>query len=415
MEKVNLSNFQGSGLYIASKLNWYGVDCLVDTGATLTVLSTRAWNMIDGQVSSLRRFDKEIVSAFGNPLSVKGTTTVTLDFGEIKCSCNVIVADVESDIILGLDFLKNEKGHIDIETNSLILRGKKYPLNCNGSLGCYRTIIAEKVTVPARAEVIVPGKVSDKGILKEDLCVIEPKEKIYENGQCIAKSLVHGKQALPLRIMNLTNEAHTINPGVQVAIASPVTEVRRVKTSDNFVINETVPEHLQDLYKLTVDGLNKEQQRQVARLLSKYGDIFSKNDVDLGRTGIIKHKIPTGQTQPIKQRPRRVLVNMNEEVDIQIQDMLDKDVIQPSKSPSASSIILVKKKDGTQRFCIDYRHLNDVTIKDAYPLPRIDESLDQLAGNQWFSCLDMNSGYWQVDVDDPDREKNSVQQPKRLI
>ena len=103
----------------------------------------------------------------------------------------MIVADVESGIILGLDFLKNEKGHIDIETNSLILRGKKYPLNCNGR--CYRIVIEEKVTVPARAEVKVPGKVSDKRILKEDLCVIEPTEKIYENGQCIAKSLVHGK------------------------------------------------------------------------------------------------------------------------------------------------------------------------------------------------------------------------------
>ena len=214
--------------------------------------------------------------------------------------------------------------------------------------------------------------------------------------------------------MNLTNEAHTINPGVQVAIASPVTEVRRVKTSDNSVINETVPEHLQDLYKRTVDGLNKEQQRQVARLLSKYGDIFSKNDTDLGRTGIIKHKISTEQTQPIKQRPRRVPVNMNEEVDTQIQDMLDKDVIQPSKSPWASSIVLVKKKNGTQRFCVDYRRLNDVNIKDAYPLPRIDESLDQLAGNQWFSCLDMNSGYWQVDVDDPDREKTASNSRKGL-
>ena len=87
MEKVNLSNFQGSGLYIASKLNGYGVDYLVDTGAILTVLSTRAWNMIDGQVSSLRRFDKEIVSASGNPLSIKGTTTVTLDKVFMQCDC----------------------------------------------------------------------------------------------------------------------------------------------------------------------------------------------------------------------------------------------------------------------------------------------------------------------------------------
>ena len=78
---------------------------------------------------------------------------------------------------------------------------------------------------------------------------------------------------------------------------------------------EMVPEHLQDLYRRTIEGLNKEQGQQVARLLINYGDIFSKNYAELGRIGIIKHKIPTGQTPPIKQPPRCVPVNINDEVD----------------------------------------------------------------------------------------------------
>ena len=161
----------------------------------------------------------------------------------------MIVADIESDIILGLDFLKNQKGHINVETNSLILGDKKFGLNCHGKLGCYRIVISETVTVPARSEMIVSGKVADKGILKEDLCVIEPTEKAYENGQCIAKSLIHGKQAVPLRMMNLTNEAQTLSSGVQVATASPVSEVRKVETNDNSTKKEVVPGHLQDLYR----------------------------------------------------------------------------------------------------------------------------------------------------------------------
>ena len=75
---------------------------------------------------------------------------------------------------------------------------------------------------------------------------------------------------------------------------------------------------------------------------------------------------------------------------------------------------MVKKKDGSNRFCVDYRKLNDITIKDAYPLPRIDESLDQLAGSKWFSCLDLNAGYWQVETDPKDREKTAFTSRKGL-
>ena len=88
-------------------------------------------------------------------------------------------------------------------------------------------------------------------------------------------------------------------------------------------------------------------------------------------------------------------------------DMLDKDIIQPSVSPWASPVVLVPKKDGTLRFCVDYRQLNSITSKDAYPLPRIDETLDTLAGSVWFTTLDLISGYWQVEVKPEDREKTA--------
>ncbi|GFV64241.1 retrovirus-related Pol polyprotein from transposon opus [Trichonephila clavipes] len=78
--------------------------------------------------------------------------------------------------------------------------------------------------------------------------------------------------------------------------------------------------------------------------------------------------------------------------------MKNNDVIEPSSSPWASPIVLVRKKEGSTRFCVDYRRLNDVTKKDSYPLPRIDDTLDKLAGNSWFSTLDLKSGYWQVEL-----------------
>ena len=79
-------------------------------------------------------------------------------------------------------------------------------------------------------------------------------------------------------------------------------------------------------------------------------------------------------------------------------DLLRDGVIKPPCSPWAAVVALVRKKDGTTRFCVDYRKLNNLTLKDAYPLPRIDESLDNLSGITWFSTLDLCSGYWQVSV-----------------
>ena len=90
-----------------------------------------------------------------------------------------------------------------------------------------------------------------------------------------------------------------------------------------------------------------------------------------------------------------------------LENMLSRDVIQPSNSPCASPIVVVRKKDGSARFCVDYRKLNSITHKDTYPLPRIDDTLDTLAGSKWFSTLDLVSGYWQVEVAETDRAKTA--------
>ena len=141
--------------------------------------------------------------------------------------------------------------------------------------------------------------------------------------------------------------------------------------------------------------------------MSHYSDIMADSPDMLGRTGALQHFIETGSAIPIRQQARRVPLPRRETVHKLLQEMLSRNVISPSKSPWASPIVLVKKKDGSTRFCVDYRKVNEITRKDAYPLPRVDDSLDTLAGSKWFTTLDLKSGYWQVEVDPEHREKTA--------
>ena len=106
--------------------------------------------------------------------------------------------------------------------------------------------------------------------------------------------------------------------------------------------------------------------------------------MDRGRTQLVKHKINTGNQPPIKQRPRRLPMAKREVERQEVEKMLESGVIEPSCSPWAAPVVLVTKKDGSIRYCIDYRQLNNITIKDSYPLPHTQDCLDSLQGATWF-------------------------------
>ncbi|CAF1093627.1 unnamed protein product [Didymodactylos carnosus] len=122
-------------------------------------------------------------------------------------------------------------------------------------------------------------------------------------------------------------------------------------------------------------------------------------------------KINTRRASPVYQRPYRVSESQKAAIKQKISTMLESGVIQHSSSPRACPIVLVKKKDGTEKFCIDYRKLSAFTTHDVYPIPRIDETLDALGKAQYFSSLDMALGYWQVQMAREDREKTAFVSP----
>lgn len=149
-------------------------------------------------------------------------------------------------------------------------------------------------------------------------------------------------------------------------------------------------------------NLPQPRQEREEQLLSKWRCMFSQDDEDFGHTNAVSHQIPTGDASPSREQYRPVPPNLYQELRSLLQTMLEKGVIRESSSPWAAPVVLVKKKDGTWRFYVDYLRLNALTHKDAYPLPCIEESLTTLSKAEWYSNLDLASGYWQAEMDPVD-------------
>lgn len=150
-----------------------------------------------------------------------------------------------------------------------------------------------------------------------------------------------------------------------------------------------------------------EYRALVTEMLQENRDLFAAKDSDLTFTDTVKMKIDTGDTPPIRLRPYRIPLKNQPVVNKAIDEMLEAGIIRRSRSEYAFPVVIVDKKDGSKRFCIDFRALNKVTKPISYPLPLIDDMLSLLGGSKFFTSLDMKSGYWQILMDEKDREKNS--------
>ena len=173
-------------------------------------------------------------------------------------------------------------------------------------------------------------------------------------------------------------------------------------------------DQLEELIQRAGQGLTGSQLTRVRQLVQEFADVFAAKGKALGQIAGVEHEIIVQPDVPIRQAPRRVPPHKLAEVDALIEEMEREGVIEPSSSPWASPIVLVGKKDGSTRFCIDYRKLNEVTKKDAHPLPHIDDLLTATMGSTWFSSLDLKSGYWQIPMKKEDRQKTAFCTPRGL-
>ena len=213
---------------------------------------------------------------------------------------------------------------------------------------------------------------------------------------------------VPVQVLDLEQQPRLISKGTLLAPCEPVLSIqsRSLQTHLEKDSHE-LPVCVKSLYDRTTEGLNLGQKSSCMFFCKTSLICFLKEQMTWVQQILLHITINTGEAQPLRQTPRSVTMAMQEVAKKVVQDMLSNGQIEPSNSPWVSPVMLVKKKDGSTRFCVDYHHLNAITRKDSYPLPRIDDTVEALAGMHWFSTLDLRSGYWQVKMDESSKEKNA--------
>lgn len=431
------------GVYVRGMVNGEPVMYTADTGASRTIISNRVFQRIPEEKRPVLDQSMRLIGAGGTPIKGAGKAKFNLSLGPLDLLREVIVAEIEDDALLGYDILRGSgDGPADIllSSNKIVLEGVEIPVTQIGQEKHTRRVtVADDVSIPGQTEAVIDVYLeryeADEGEVAD--FVVEPTTQFtdrYPLQMAATVVNINGGPTCKVRVMNpFTSEVELKQDAVIgraerveriISVISRVenfneeenrSTVRRIQLSQQgtqksqpVVCEEKgVPEHLQSLYKRSTEGKDEHEKKRIAALLVKYQDTFSKSEWDIGLTDLAEHPINTGQADPIKQRPRRVPLAYAEEEKKAVEDLLQKGIIRKSTSPWSSPIVLVKKKSGAVRPCVDYRKLNALVKPDGFPLPRVQDCLDAVAGSSLFSSFDLTSGYFQIPLKKEDIPKSA--------
>lgn len=383
---------------------------LVDTGADYSVVSY-----------AFARDLKKVLTPWSGPqirtagdhrITPVGRCTARIGIqGATYVAEFIVLPECSRDVILGMDFLLANGAIINLQ-NSSVSFSTKLAIDEKEVESTALRVIDEDITVPPRCSVLVGVRndtfADSEGIADSNV------ELLLKKGICVARGIIQLRDGCAsVLLTNFGNAIQHVAKDTAIAFLHSFTAA-----TDLCGLTSAPPASgsTDDVgAAVSINRSLSSGERQIIQdLIRDFSECFSTSS-KVRRTQIVKHRIITDeQTRPVHQNPYRVSPKEREVIKGQVQEMLEDDVIQPSNSPWASPVVLVRKKDNTLRFCVDYRKLNSVTKRDVYPLPRIDDTLDRLRHARYFSSLDLKSGYWQIEVDERDREKTAFVTPDGL-
>lgn len=443
-------------------MNGVKVNCLVDTGSSV---STVTESFYQKHLKAASKLNTDIV------FSLKATNGFSIPFiGYVEVNIEVMGQLLEQVGVLivkdSVDYetrQRKEKIPAILGMNTISLcrklletqHGTDYTekveeISVNNKLkeqfkACNRNVkhdVIGYVKVCAKSPVRIPGKsvtvINGTGPKLPRLyeAMVEPlaSNQHLSSNIIVVRTLTKVNRGfLSFRIANVGSDEVWLAPRARVAVLvhGEIVEnhsnieftrhgnIEEIYIQEELMCSETkltnkVPSDFQIPSEIDKLNLNSAQMNEIRSLFYRNRDVFSQNDDDIGYTTTIKHSIRTMDNQPIVQPYRRIAPSQYEEVKSHIRKLLNNSIIRESSSPYASPIVLVRKKDNSLRLCVDYRKLNSKTQRDAYPLPRLEESFDALCGAKYFSTMDLTSGYNQVAVDENDVEKTAFTTPMGL-
>ena len=332
----------GRRTYVRIRINGVMRKALLDTGSDVTLLPSFAVERLH-----LQKCSTKLKAANGTSIRIRGTTAVDVQMGEHEFKITGLVTDHVAEVMLGFDCMREHNAIWDFKNDRITWDGTSHELcSKNGQTWCRRVVLQTDCVVPPRSEVNLQTKVIFNDLTGPRLDVEPPwitDARTLDCGLRVSRTILpKGNVNIPVRVVNTQSNPITLKRGTIISELEPVelleslVEEAQDEDRDNTVLCEMVS-------RVDPSVTTADRQRLKA-LLEKYTSVFSRGENDLGRTDVVTHNIDTGDNKPVRQSLRRHPPLHQVAIRQQIRDMLTQGTIEPTKSPWASNIVLVKKR-----------------------------------------------------------------------
>ncbi|MES2216505.1 MAG: RNase H-like domain-containing protein [Patescibacteria group bacterium] len=411
-------------IFCSANVNNQSQSILIDTGACASFASNR---LIPAPYKN--SLATRVRVANGSRMTILGTATIPVKFQNFTITHTFyIVEDCPLPVVLGNDFLTTysavisyPKQEILLNNNNIIDFYSKSSMSNNNSFVVEHDPVKLKnkatLTIPPKSIQRVPVSIpynlpKELPLLAEPVNSLSEKYGLNSNPFLLfPESIVDNE--LSVFLVNRDPYPKLLPRGIVLATLEDSCDPDLLfLTPDPLppVITKELTEDQLDLLHINPD-LPEDEALKIRQLLKQFGHVFAWSPLDLKTCPRFTYTIDTGDATPIRQRPYRHSFKERMEIQRQVEEMISAGIVEPSQSAWSSPVVLVPKKTGDIRLCVDFRKLNLVTKKDTYPLSRIEDILDATRQANVFTCLDLRQGYNQFSVSTQDRDKTSFITP----